>query len=219
MNQSSAGANERAIAALGGSDSSVRLRAALHIGTYPHDGYVVALVERSGHEDDFFVRDMLTWALTRHRSDIVLPLLAEELRADQPERRSQALHTVSKIGDARAWPWITADLLHDADDEVARSAWRAAVVLVPEADRHRLATELLGELGRGDREVQRSLSRAVVALGTVVEPLLAVRMKDARPRVRAHAIATDSLRRDPDSDFQAHIEEADRMLNRGTDLR
>jgi hypothetical protein len=86
---------------------------------------------RRALEPDFYVRDMLTWALTRFPSEIIVPRLLAELRSERAQARSQALHTLSKIKDAGAWPTITRSLLRDADDEVARSAWRAAVALVP----------------------------------------------------------------------------------------
>jgi len=40
---------------------SARLQAALAAGSRPDPRYVDVLVERSGIEPDFYVRDMLTW--------------------------------------------------------------------------------------------------------------------------------------------------------------
>lgn len=122
----------RALRGLAHGDPSVRLRAALAIGTTPDPRCVDALVARCAVEPDFPVREMLTWALTRHSAVLTVPRLVAELRATRAQARSQALHTLSKIGDRSAWPAITRALLTDADDEVARSAWRAAVALVPE---------------------------------------------------------------------------------------
>ncbi len=53
-------------AALESSAVSVRLAAALSAGCRPLREYVGVLVERCGVEPDFFVRDMLTWALIRN---------------------------------------------------------------------------------------------------------------------------------------------------------
>ncbi len=119
------------IAALAAGDESTRLKAALAIGSNPDPGLIDALVARCAVEPDFYVREMLTWALTRFPPQVTVPRLLSELHSECPQARSQALHTLSKIKDAGAWPAITRSLLHDADDEVARSAWRAAVVLVP----------------------------------------------------------------------------------------
>ncbi|MFI9613330.1 HEAT repeat domain-containing protein [Streptomyces sp. NPDC052023] len=205
----------RALQRLDDTDPSVRLRAALAVGTAPDIRSVGTLVERSAIEPEFSVRDMLTWALTRHSPSITVPVLIAELRSERAQARSQALHTLSKVGDRQAWPAITRDLLTDADNEVARSAWRAAVALVPQGAEAGLADVLATQLGRGERETQLSLSRALTALGEVVMPVLRAAMTDAVPRVREHAIATERLVRDPDAGFGFAIEEAKRIVALG----
>ncbi|MEV5145227.1 HEAT repeat domain-containing protein [Streptomyces sp. NPDC052727] len=203
---------ERALRALEDSRSSVRLRTALAVGTTPDPRFVAKLVERCAIEPEFFVRDMLTWALTRHPVSMTLPELLREVRSERAQARSQALHTLSKIGDRQAWPAITRTLLCDADDEVARSAWRAAVVLVPEGEEPALATVLATQLGRGERETRLSLSRALVALGEVIVPAVRSATTAPDPRIRAHALATQRLLRDPDAGFESAIEEAKRAV-------
>jgi HEAT repeat protein len=205
----------RALQGLEKSSSSVRLRAALAVGTTPDPRFIDKLIERCGIEPEFHVRDMLTWALTRHSSSMTVPKLIDELRSERAQARSQALHTLSKIGDRRAWPAITRALLADADGEVARSAWRAAVVLVPEGEETELAAVLATQLGRGERETQLSLSRALIALGEMIMPALRAAMTDPDPRVRRHAIATERLLHDPDAGFEFAIEEAKRTMALG----
>ncbi|MET7325119.1 HEAT repeat domain-containing protein [Streptomyces sp. NPDC005549] len=195
--------------------ASVRLRAALAVGSAPDPRFVDKLVERSAIEPEFFVRDMLTWALTRQPVSLTLDRLVGEVRSDRPQARSQALHTLSKIGDRRAWPAITRAVLCDADDEVARSAWRTAVVLVPDGEEPALAAVLATQLGRGDRETQLSLSRALVALGEPVVEVLDAATAVPDPHVRAHALATRRLLRDPDAGFASAIEEAKRVVALG----
>ncbi|WIX91498.1 HEAT repeat domain-containing protein [Amycolatopsis sp. DG1A-15b] len=207
--------HDRLLAALGAANSSTRLQAALAAGTRADPAFVDELVARCAIEPDFFVRDMLTWALTRLPAETTVPVLLAQLRSGRPQARSQALHTLSKIGDRTTWPAITRSLLHDADDEVARSAWRAAVVLVPAGERTALAAELAGQLGRGDRTVQLSLSRALVALGEVTEPALRAGLASADPAVRAHARATERLLHDPDAGFDLAVGEADRIVALG----
>lgn len=202
----------RALQGLADDRSSVRLRAALAVGTTPDPRFVDKLIERCAIEPEFFVRDMLTWALTRHPVSMTLPGLLRAVRSKRAQARSQALHTLSKIGDRQAWPAITRTLLSDADDEVARSAWRAAVVLVPEGEESALATELVTQLGRGGRETQLSLSRALVALGEAIGPALRAATTAPDPRLRAHALATGRLLRDPDAGFDFAIEEAKRVV-------
>ncbi|WP_327707165.1 HEAT repeat domain-containing protein [Streptomyces decoyicus] len=205
----------RALQGLADDRSSVRLRAALAVGTTPDPRFVDVLIERSAIEPEFFVRDMLTWALTRHPVSLTLPVLVREVRSERAQARSQALHTLSKLGDRQAWPAITRALLTDADDEVARSAWRAAVVLVPEGEESALAAVLATQLGRGERQTQLSLSRALVALGDVILPALHAATTAPDPRVRAHARATRRLLRDPDARFECAIEEAKRVVALG----
>lgn len=197
--------------------ASVRLRAALAAGTRPDPGDVEKLIERCATEPDFFVRDMLTWALTRHPAPVVVPRLVEELDSPSAQARSQALHTLSKIGDRGAWRALTRSLLSDADGEVARSAWRAAVVLVPDGERGELAAVLATQLGRGDRQLQLSLSRALIALGDVVPPVLAAAATSRDPGVRAHALATERLWHDPEMGFELAIDEARRLVALGPD--
>ncbi|GGT14711.1 hypothetical protein GCM10010207_12100 [Streptomyces atratus] len=205
----------RALQGLEDSRSSVRLRAALAVGTTPDPRFIGKLIERCAIEPEFYVREMLTWALTRHSASMTVPELLDEVRSERAQARSQALHTLSKIGDRQAWPAITRALLSDADDEVARSAWRAAVVLVPEGEDPELAAVLSTQLGRGERETQLSLSRALIALGEVILPTLRAAMTDLDPRVRAHAFATERLLRDPDAGFEFAIEEAKRTVALG----
>ncbi|MFB7298637.1 HEAT repeat domain-containing protein [Streptomyces rubiginosohelvolus] len=205
----------RALRALRDERSSVRLGAALAIGSTPDQRFVGPLVERCAVEPEFLVRDMLTWALTRHPVADTLPLLLREVRSERAQARSQALHTLSKVGDARAWPVITRALLTDADDEVARTAWRTAVVLVPEGEEAALAAVLVTQLGRGGQETQLSLSRALVDLGSTVVPALDTAKRAPDPDVRAHALATERLRNDPDTGFAFAMEEAKRVVALG----
>ena len=205
-------------AALVADNGSTRLEAALAIGAKPEPGLVDILVARCAIEPDFYVRDMLTWALTRFPNDVTVPRVVAELRSETPQARSQALHTLSKIQDASTWSAITRDLLRDADDDVARSAWRAAVVLVPVEQRQELAEELAAQFGRGNLEVQRSLSRALVALGEdVIEPVLLKATASRDAVVHAHARATERLLRDPDVSFEFAVREARRVFALGAE--
>jgi HEAT repeat protein len=205
--------NAVSTAALHATDASTRLAAALATGSRPDERLIDTLVERCAVEPDFYVRDMLAWALLRHPPERVVPKLLAELQSQVPQARSQALHTLSKIRAAGTWRAITPALLQDSDDEVARSAWRAAVVLAPEEQKLSLATFLASQLGRGDRQLQLSLSRALVALGAEAVSL-AVREAGAKrdATALAHARATERLLRDPESGFLLDIEEAKRVF-------
>ncbi|MGO3327467.1 HEAT repeat domain-containing protein [Gordonia sp. (in: high G+C Gram-positive bacteria)] len=187
--------------ALHAEHSETRLRAALDAGTGPEPGMLEVLIDRCGTEPDFYVRDMLTWAIARYPVDETIPAVIAELGSATPQARSQALHTLSKIGDDSAWPAISRELLTDADYETARCAWRAAVALVPEQEVTALAAILATQFGRGDADMYRSLSRAFVALGDAAEPVVAHAQRSADPGVRGHAAATEQLMADPESAF------------------
>ena len=192
-------------------NGSARLAAAMAAGSSPDPAAVEVLVQRCGVEPDFFVRDMLTWALTRLPADVTVPPLVAELSSPFPQARSQALHTLSKLGDPRARPAVTAALLHDEEDEVARAAWRAAVVLTPSAERDELAADLATELGLRDRECWRSLTRALVDLGEDSRAPLERAASSGAFAVRVHAAATILILDGLQVDFRSAVEEAQRI--------
>lgn len=153
---------------------------------------------------------MMTWALCRLPSGPVRVRLVGELTSDNPRARAQALHTLSKIGDPQVFPNVAA-MIHDPDDEVARTAWRAAVSLIGDGDARALATQLGIELGRGDDQLQLSLSMALLALGAAAQQVLADAASHADEHVRAHAAATERLIHDPDSAFVLSVDAARRV--------
>jgi len=195
--------------------SSVRLQAVMTAGTDADAADLDLLVRQCAAEPDFFVRDMLTWALTRLPADLVVPRLLTELRDGGRQARSQALHTLSKVGDRRAWSDVMAHL-GDVDDEVAKAAWRAAVALAPDDRRAEVADRLVELLGRGDDSLRRSLSRSVVALGEdVAGPALDRAAQSSRPAVRDHVDEVRRLFRDPHSASDAALAAARREVALG----
>lgn len=213
---------EPVIAALSSSHPQQRLQAALSVGTTAEDRHLGVLIQRCRIEPDFFIRDMLTWAVTRMPAEDTVPLLIAELSSDVPQAQSQALHTLSKIGDSRGWeamdPGVIGDkLIAHADTEVARSAWRAAVALVPGDDRDRLALFLVTQLGRGDIETQKSLSRAIVSLGEDLVSVLDGRLQAEEETVQTHAMATRDMFTDPDAGFAHALSEAKRVVALGSE--
>jgi hypothetical protein len=76
-----------------------------------------------------------------------------------------------------------------------------------------LAELLAAQFGRGDRELQLSLSRAILALGPeVVEPVLLRAMARDALEVRAHVAATARLLHDPNAAFELSAHEARRQF-------
>ena len=153
-------------------DKSLRLKAALAAGTYPETEYIEILVSQCAKEPDFFVRDTLSWALMRHEVSKVVERLKSELVSENPQAKSQALHTLSKIGDKQFYSLITNEHHFDSRDKVAVTAWRAASVLVPEVEKSALTQILVSQLGRGDSDLQFDLTRFLCALGdSIIQPL------------------------------------------------
>ncbi len=201
-------AARRLAEALTATAASTRQQAALTAGTHPRDTYVPVLVGRCAVDPDLTVRETLTWALLRHDPDVTLPALTAELASTNPQARSQALHTLSKIGDTRAWPAITRELIDDPDLRVARTAWRAASRLAPEPERAHLAQVLTKHLGVGDWPVQRALTDALLFLGNAAAGALADAANTPDPHARAHARATVAMQADDALGFDAAIETA-----------
>lgn len=196
-------------------DPSVRLNAAMQAGLSPSASDLDALVQQCAVEPDFQVREMLTWALIRLPASIAVPRLVAELDRPEPQARSQALHTLSKFRDASSWPAVAARL-DDPHTDVVRTAWYASVAVVPEGERSWLANKLATRLGWGEPDVQRSLSRALVALGEdVLAPALAAAAQHQDAAVREHAAATERLLADPDSAFAPSIRTARREVGLG----
>ena len=153
-------------------DQSVRLKAALAAGTYPKDEFIEILISQCAIEPDFFVRDTLSWALIRNDVSKVVKYLETELQSSNNQAKSQAIHTLSKIGDKANYRLITDEMLFDSDDFMAATAWRVASVLVPDDQKPELVKKLITQLGRGDSDTQFGLTRFLCALGEcIVEPL------------------------------------------------
>ena len=168
-------------------NQSVRLKAALAAGTYPNSDQIEILISQCANESDFFVRDTLSWALMRHDQKSVVEQLKIELKSENPQARSQALHTLSKIGDKENYELITRDLLLDPDDFVASTAWRSASVLVSDNDKQALVELLISQLGRGDSDTQFGLTRFLCAIGQPIVAALTLAAQSQDEVVRTHA--------------------------------
>ncbi|UVI35846.1 HEAT repeat domain-containing protein [Brevibacterium spongiae] len=222
INRDAIALDDPLMTALTGASPQRRLQAAMEMGTRAQPEHLEILVSRCRSEPDFFVRDMLTWALSRLPADDTVPRLIAELDSETPQAISQSLHTLSKIGDDRAWhamdpARIGSGLIAHTDTEVARSAWRSAVALVPGDKRQELASSLVTQLGRGDVETQKSLSRALVALGEDLVSVVDEKLHAEDDTVRAHALATRDMFDDPDAGFAHALDAAKRVVALGSE--
>jgi hypothetical protein len=112
------------------------------------------------------------------------------LNSENPQAKSQALHTLTKIGDKEFYSLITNEHLFDSNDKVAVTAWRAASVLAPESEAPALTKILVTQLGRSDSDVQFDLTRFLCALGEVIIEPLTEASKSPKEEISLHASFT-----------------------------
>lgn len=176
------GVNQNLTQLLTHDDPNTRLDAVIALGVQAAGTNAVpALVDRAGVEEDFTVREALTWALVQH-AEASLPLVAHKLNDDDPVVRRQAAHVLSKIGGPDVAPHI-ASVVADTNDEVAVKGFRAA----SNSGDASVIPALVSRLGQGDQELQDALVNAFARLGEPAVPALgeALRSEDAAVRSQA----------------------------------
>jgi hypothetical protein len=173
---------------------------AMFAGTYPDDEYIEPLIHQCGIDPDFFVRDTLSWALTRQNHELIFKRLTHEIYSVNPQSVSQALHTYTKLNDPAAWPLITKEYLLSEDENIARTAWRAASRFVPDDQKVELANLYMTQLGRGSYELQLQLSKAICVLALENYPGLIEATKSPDEKVRNHALFTMRLQEHPEQE-------------------
>lgn len=162
-------------------DKDVRQSAALDLGTHAAPAAAKALVGRLGSEQDFFVRDTLSWAVTRI-ADAATPLLLDALAGTDTATRVQALHVLSKIADPATTSHILS-LTADADTGVASKArWALTRIADPSA-----IPALAMHLGTGDSHKQNDLTRDLASFGAAAVPDLVTALSNGPAEVRGHA--------------------------------
>ena len=181
-----------AIDLLADADPDVRLRAAVDLGTWDAEEAAGALVARLGVEPSHAIRETLSWALLR-MPDAAAPALCEAVRSGRWLARMQACHVLSKLGRVADADLIR-PLVADPVDAVASRAWWAAGQTGVGA----LASELAGQLGRGDAELRNSLSIALDELDAVGPLVSALYSRTAA--AREHAADTLGLIGGPRAD-------------------
>lgn len=152
-------------------DPSIRQESAMRLGTLADASMAAELVSLLVSEDDFFVRETLTWAVVA-QSEASFPLLVRALEREGPSR-VQVLHALSKIRDPEAVSAII-PLAADADPAVAAKAWWALGRI---ADPRGLST-LLEHLGDSDRDRRQELTAALAQFGEPAVASLAERLRD-----------------------------------------
>lgn len=153
-------------------DPNVRQESALRLGTLADASMAAELVSLLVSEDDFYVRETLTWAVVAH-AEAAFPLLLKALDRNGPSR-VQVLHALSKIRNPEAVESII-PLADDPDPAVAAKAWWALGRI---GDPRGLPT-LLHHLGDTDSDRRQALTAALAQFGEPAVPTLAERLTDA----------------------------------------
>jgi HEAT repeat protein len=146
---------------------SLRIRAALDLGTLADPAAVEDLVAVLCADPDFFVRETVIWSLVRFGEAAVTPLISR-LRDPSACARMSAAHALGKIGNPRAVDPLIA-VLTDSDLEVVA---RAAYALGQIGDA-RAGPALVRVLGHDDRELESTLVGVLERFSrSVIEPLI-----------------------------------------------
>ncbi len=166
----------------------VRFRAALETT----DGVPLAeLVQQLVADPVSGVREALTWAIARHGSE-ALPHLLPLLRHADPAVRTQAAHTLSKVGD-RAAAEAVVPLLQDGDAVVATKAAQVLGRLGgPDA-----VQALVERVGSGPREFDDAVMTALEDIGSEAVEALLERLTATSSRTRSGAAEALGLIGDP----------------------
>lgn len=165
-------------------DPNQRRMAALRLGALRDDTIADALVSRIAIEDDFGVREDLTWAIVMH-IDQARAAVEQLLTSERPSARAIAAHVLSKVADPRDFERVVG-LVADADPGVAIKAYRAAAT-TGGAD---AVDALISRLGDGDEHQRDALSMALVAIGEPALRPTVVATRAESPARRAHAAET-----------------------------
>lgn len=166
-------------------DKNMRQRAAVALGTLADEAAGPALVARLRDEPDFFVRDTVTWAVTR-LGGATRELVEALAESDDPATAAQALHVLGKIASPLSIPTLGRHT-GDRDAGVAAKA-RTAIARIGGPAGIPLLTRHLGQGGQSEQnQLTTDLATAGGDSRPIVVELVARRLSDADPQVRRHA--------------------------------
>ena len=170
-----------ALAGLVHPDKDVRQQAAVSLGERADPQLAPAIAQLLWRESDFFVRETLTWALTRTPA-AATRAAAEALQQPDPGVRSQALHVLSKIGDPDSAALVATLLDDECASVVHKARWTLARIGDPS-----VVPALVSRLGEPDLESRDGMTSTLAEFGqAAVAPLIAA-LGHAHPDVRTHA--------------------------------
>ncbi|KUG52764.1 hypothetical protein AVL62_14380 [Serinicoccus chungangensis] len=167
-----------ALAGLTHPDKDVRQQTAVALGSRADPLLTPAVASLLWGESDFFVRETLTWVLTRTPTTAV-DAATQALTDPDPAVRTQALHVLSKIKHPDSAAAVKA-CLDDQDTAVAeRAQWALARIGDPS-----VLPVLITRLGQTDLAGRDSLTSTLAQFGASAVPPLVTALTDSNPSVR-----------------------------------
>ncbi|QAY62993.1 HEAT repeat domain-containing protein [Xylanimonas allomyrinae] len=172
---------DEALDRLAHADRDARQAAALNVGEIADPAAAPGLVARLWSEPDPFVRETLSWAITRVAA-AATPLLLEALTSARAATLDRALHVLSKIADPATVDAMI-PLADDADPHVAAKArWALARIGDPRA-----IPAFVAHLGVGDDTTRNGVTRDLASFAARAVPALVDALTSDKTHVRSHA--------------------------------
>lgn len=164
-------------------DHNMRSKTVLMLEKSDHPQKYALLIQALRDESDVFVTEDITWALVQH-TDETLPLVVELLGHDNPTIRQRAVHTLGKMGDARA----VEALIPVLDDAISTIVVKCIFVLGQIGD-IRAIPPLVQKLGDEHVDIEAMLLEVLTHFGLSALPHLLEALTHDNPKTREHAIS------------------------------
>ncbi len=161
-------------------DRSTRSRAIFALAEGNDANALDTLLTALCDEQDLLVGEDITWALVR-MGDVAIDPLINLLHHTDPLVRHRVVHTLGKIGDARAMDAVIT-ATQDPDNKVVCKA----VFALGQLNDTRAIPALVGLLGHDNREVETMLMSVLEGFGAVALPYLIEAIRNDQWQVREH---------------------------------
>lgn len=172
---------EPALAGLVHPDKDVRQQTAVSLGQLAEPHLAAQVAQLLWQESDFFVRETLTWVLTRTPGPAAEAATAI-LSDGDTGTRVQALHLLSKLADPDTVTAV-ARYIDDPDPVVADKArWALARIGDPS-----VIPLLVDQLGDPDLATRDAMTNTLTHFGSAAVPTVVTALTAEDPSIRAHA--------------------------------
>ncbi|MCU0481615.1 MAG: HEAT repeat domain-containing protein [Anaerolineae bacterium] len=141
------------------------------------------LVDALQTETDVFITEDIIWALVQHKDEAIGRVIGLLAHTD-PTVRQRAVHTLGKMGDARAVEALI-PVLHDADKKVVLKC----IFVLGQIGDIRAIPALVGMLGSDDVDIEGELIQILNQFGVSALPHLTDATTHPDWRVREQAIS------------------------------